>query len=65
MNKPGKWNPTSHSNVSFIDVKLVYNTCIIIARNNVRVDSVVIADTDRRALRIHFRIARVLEKKAK
>lgn len=50
----------------FIDVKLVYNTCIIIiARNNVRVDSVVIADTDRRALRIHFRIARVLEKKAK
>lgn len=49
----------------FIDVKLVYNTCIIIARNNVRVDSVVIADTDRRALRIHFRIARVLEKKGK
>ena len=49
----------------FIDVKLVYNTCIIIGRNNVRVDSVVIADTDRRALRIHFRIARVLEKKAK
>ena len=48
----------------FIDVKLVYNTCIVIARN-VRVDSVVIADTDRRVLRIHFRIARVLEKKAK
>lgn len=35
----------------FIDVKLVYNTCIIIARNNVREDSVVIADTDRRVLR--------------
>lgn len=49
----------------FIDVKLVYNTCIIIARNNVREDSVVIADTERRVLRIHFRIARVLEKKAK
>ena len=49
----------------FIDAKLVYNTCIIIARKNVRVDGVVIADTDRRVLRIHFRIARVLEKKAK
>lgn len=49
----------------FIEVKLVCNTCIIIARNNVREDSVVIADIDRRVLRIHFKIARVLEEKAK
>ena len=49
----------------FIDVKLVYNTCIIIARNKLREDSVVIAGTDRRVLRIHFKIARVLEEKAK
>lgn len=49
----------------FIEVKLVYNTHIIIARNNVREDSVVTADTDRRVLRIHFKIARGLEEIAK